>query len=219
MHKHHILFFYAYLTNTNTYPQIIPYELFENVSVKTFEDDILTESLGTKKKNIFEKIFEILKRCWKWITDSLGKFINSLKKFLGFGKTKRRDIDSVALSVLKTVGMAAVIPASSYAATKGYINYNKQEVHPLSDDSLDNIANDAKAGKVGKYKIAIEYDNGNSIRFNILSNGLDAMISNKSYHGERLKESIAIIFKCLKSPEVLDGIIMILQEIKHTLNH
>lgn len=80
-----------------------------------FIEQVYLEAQGTKKKNIFQKLIETIKKIWRWICNQFRKFLNWIKaKFKGKKKTKSADqiageiFGPVAVAGAGGVGAAAV---------------------------------------------------------------------------------------------------------------
>ena len=79
----------------------------ENVN-STFYEELITEAKnGTTKKNIFQKIWEVIKKVFKWIADQFKKFINWIKNIFKKENTKSADQILEENNVKKVAAMAA----------------------------------------------------------------------------------------------------------------
>lgn len=196
--------------------ELDPMELFpESVN---FTDEILTEAATATKGNIFTKIGNILKRCWKWICKQATAIINGIKRFFGKGDHPKQSMDQIAARVL---GISILTTAAVGGAAAAVVA-NQQKVGPLSDPIMNNIASDVMKGdyqSAQSHRLRLEYDDGETIKFHVLANTLYSMFSPEGpVHKERFTEGLAITFHILKRPDALDPLIQILQGIKDTHN-
>jgi hypothetical protein len=95
--------------------------------------EMITEAAdGTKKKNIFQKLWDLIKKAVKWIANKLAKVINFIK---GLFKKKQEPIDDIVASV-------GIQPNPAAAQNNGNNNDQKtakvqtvKEKIPSSEDS------------------------------------------------------------------------------------
>lgn len=94
-----------------------PYNYF-NDDGYAFIEQVYMEANGTKKKNIFQKLIETIKKIWRWICNQFRKFVNWIKVKLK-GKKKSKSADQVAAEVFGMAAGAGVVGAGVAAAVGG----------------------------------------------------------------------------------------------------
>lgn len=182
------------------------------------ESTIFNEAFNTSKGNLLQKIWAILKKCWRWIGDKFNLFVNGIKKIFGSENPPKKSIDQIASNVL---GVSLAVSGSAAAGALAVHN-TQQKLGDLTDNAISDIASDVLKGDMKSAQskhLRVEYDDGRTITFNILSNAIRSSLSVKgSTHGERWMEYLAVFFHCMKDPGCLDPLIETMQEVKDTHN-
>lgn len=135
--------------------------IFEENAHSTFYEDLLLEAADTKKKNVFQKLWGMIKKLFKWISNQFKKFINWIKNIFKRKDNKSSDQIMEDKGVKKLAGAALIgLAAYDIAAVGNDVNNPTPTPNPApkANDTPRKIKVEIPADEHSEVKVGTTLD-------------------------------------------------------------